>query len=99
MGMIDLGEKHGECGMAGPSNDVYYPTIYIDGKDLPFDSDDVGDTMKVEAVVKLKSATTSNSGAGDKKEFSFEIRKIDFLKTKEEEDYTHGRVKTKSLRS
>ena len=69
--MIDLGEK-GECGIEGPSNDVYYPTIYIDN---------------------------SNAGAGDKESYSFEVRKIDFMKTKEEEDYTRGRVKTKSLRS
>lgn len=100
MGMIDLGEKMGECGVAGPSNDVYYPTIYIENsKDLPFDTDDVGETMKAEVVIKLTSLTTKNAGAGDKESYSFEIRKIDFLKTKEEEDYTHGRIKTKALRS
>jgi len=84
--------------MAGPSNDVYYPTIYIEGKNegaVPFDTDDVGKTMKVEAVVKLTSMTTRNGGSGDKESLTFEVRKIDFLQNKEAEDYTHGRVITK----
>lgn len=100
MAMIDLGEKGECCAVSGPSNDVYYPTIYIDNsKDLPFDTDDVGETIKAEVVVKLTSLTTRNAGAGDKESYSFEVRKIDFMKTKEEEDYTRGRIKTKSLRS
>ena len=96
--MIDLGEK-GECGLAGPSNDVYYPTIYIDNsKDLPFDTEDVGETIKAEVVIKLTSMTTRNEGHGDKESYTFEVRKIDFMKTKEEEDYTRGRVKTKKIK-
>ena len=96
MSMIDLGEKSSICGeVPCKSSDVYYPTIYIEGKDLPFDKDDVGDIMRAEVVIKLTSITTSNKGAGDRTTYNFEVRKIDFGKTKEAEDYTHGRVETK----
>lgn len=96
MAYIDLGQKETVLGVTSPrESDVYYPTIYIEGKDLPFDKDDVGEITKADVVVKLTSLTTRNEGGGDKITYTFEVRKIDFLKNKEREDYTRGRVETK----
>lgn len=95
MSMIDLAERSTVGTVPESSSDVFYPTIYIEGKDLPFDKDDVGDVMKAEVVVKLKSVTTTNVGAGDRTTHNFEVRKIDFGKNEEAEDFTRGRVETK----
>lgn len=96
MAFIDLGERTGITeAVPTTSSDVYYPTIYIEGKTLPFDKYNVGEIMRAEVVVKLTSITMSNQGAGDKTTYNFEVRKIDFGKNKEAEDYTHGRVETK----
>lgn len=95
MALIDLGENSGIGTMEAPTTKVYYPTIYIEGKDLPFEEDDVGEITKAEVVVKLTAVTRRNKGGGDKTTYNFEVRKIDFLKNKEAEDYTRGRVEIK----
>jgi hypothetical protein len=95
MAFIDLAEKMGEVCKASP--EPYYPTIYIDGRDLPFDKHDVGTIFKSEVMVKLKSITMESTSGKDTSRHTFEVRKIDFLKNKEQEDFTRGRVRRKKI--
>lgn len=97
MAEIDLGEKLSETTVA-PSRGAYYPTIYIENKNLPFEDGDVGKTFDAKVKIKLTGITTRNKEGDDRQTYDFEVRKIEFQKDEKLEDYTRMRVKTKRIK-
>ena len=95
--MIDLGEKPGSTEVSGIDL-PYYPSIYIENKDLPFEDGDVGKTFDATVKIKLTGINTRNKEGSDTKTFDFEVRKIEFQKDEKPEDYTRMRVKTKRIK-
>lgn len=94
--MIDLGEKPST--MESPTRGTYYPSIYIENKDLSFEDGDVGKTFDAKVKIKLTGLRTQNREGSDKKTFDFEVRKIEFQKDEKPEDYTRMRVKTRRIK-
>ena len=95
--MIDLGEKPGSKEVP-VSSGTYYPTIYIENKDLSFDESEVGKTFDATVKIKLTGMNTRSREGSDAKTFDFEVRKIEFQKEEKPEDYTHARVKTRRIK-
>lgn len=95
--MIDLGQKPGSM-ETSVSRGPYYPSIYIENKDLPFEDSDVGKTFDAKIKIKLAGINTRNKEGSDTKTFDFEVRKIEFEKDEKPEDYTRTRVKTKRIK-
>lgn len=92
MAYIDLKRK------ASPTSTIsenYYPNIYIENRKLPFDKTDINKVVKVEAIIELKSLTVNSKGST----CNFDVKKIDFLKNKEAEDFVRRRVKTKKRKA
>lgn len=88
--MINLGEKPSAA--ETPKRSVYYPSIHIDDKDLPFEGGEVGKTFDAKVKIKLTGISTRNTEGSDKKTFDFEVRKIEFQKDMKPEDYIRARV-------
>ena len=80
MSLIDLGRKPSK---AESTNQIYYPSFYIDNKDVPIRGQDVGKTIMATVKLKIKSieARTSDKG-GSKYSCSFDVLAIDFAKKK-----------------
>lgn len=95
--MIDLGQKPGSI-ETPVSRGTYYPSIYIEEKDLPFEDGDVGKTFDAKVKIKLTGLNTRSREGSDMKTFDFEVRKIEFQKDEKPEDYTRARVKTKRIK-
>ncbi len=93
MSMVDLNEGSRPMGaMEVDKKRDYYPSLYII-KDVGLTEEDVGSTMKVEAVIKVVSVTKRSEAGDEKSSCQLDVQKIDFMKNKEAEDFTRGRVK------
>lgn len=80
---IDLGRKPSEVKpMSSSGNKSYYPSLYIDNKDINIEQADVGKI--ITAMVKLKVNSIEKRATKDKKTYScsFDVLGINFNKKK-----------------
>jgi len=89
--MIDLGKKSEVSGAIAESkpekNKVYYPSFYIDGRELDLDDDMAGEV--INAKVKLRVNRIGSNVNEDKKkrmDVSFDVMGIEFEKRKPKDD-------------
>jgi len=80
---VNLGVKQSSSDMVAesrPSKEPYYPSFYIENKELSLTSKDVSKTFKALVTVKLKSRNerVNDKDKSKKVDYSFDVHDITF---------------------
>ena len=81
--MIDLGKKSSGIECCKPSEDTkdkkYYPSLYIDGKEMNISKEMFGKDVEIKAIVRVKGESKRTDEKGKiTGSVDLEFRKIDF---------------------